>query len=746
MAHATALDSPPPPAGSTTPTSRPTDPRFHLKVAVMALVLAASLVPVLWMLAVQPARPVSTAELFLLAVSAFANIAVIAYHYLVPAHPKFLVLRGRFVVLLVHIISGSVALVAGVLACFFHNRDAAIVQACAALFFHVPSAYLQVRTVFGSQAIMYPAYLLSITLHGFCAAMLLADPGSHRWAVNTFLVFNIYTWCRVYFYIFDRMKLFASMKYTIAIFAAGVTMLPALFGSMTMLVLTGFVLLYIFLQRLLFIRTPAEYLDFVREKSREGVVGPDMAAFWNGLVGRDDDERVARTYFETLAREGGGAPGITELQRALAPWGLGAAAINRFAEQLLAAGPLDFARFHREVWSIGAVRSRGIQIVLTEQATTDRDRAELVYRYADADRDGAITAPDLEALLVEWGLPGSEAARYLAHADRDRDGRLSFDEFFRGMRPFWRFIYYEVFRAQLNRQGTDDMIGRSARALLDKHRTGALRRRVQHELLARVPFLANAQPELIDDLAASMVETAYRAGDVIFVEGAPGEDFHIVRSGLVRVSRDGITLSDLGTGGCIGEGALLSNAPRSATVTALEDSRLFSLRRSSFTYLTEKYPAVREQLQALHARRVVDSNVRTIQEELVGQVSFLRDADPQLINDLAAHLEIMRAAPGQVIFREGDAGDSFYLIEHGGVQVIRGDREVSRLGPGDCFGEGALFSGQTRSATVIAIGASRYFRLRREAFTAIVGRYPAVHRQLLDLHSSRTNHPFAVPA
>jgi CRP-like cAMP-binding protein/Ca2+-binding EF-hand superfamily protein len=471
-----------------------------------------------------------------------------------------------------------------------------------------------------------------------------------------------------------------------------------------------------------------------------------MAAFWNGLVSRDDDERIARAYFASLARDAQDRLDRAELQRVLAPWGIGATAINRFADQLLAAGPLEFERFHREVWSIGAVRTRGIQIVLTEQAAADRDRAELVYRYADSDRDGAVTVGDLEVLLAEWGLPASEAGRYLAQVDRDGDGRLSFDEFFRGLRPFWRFIFYEVFRAQLNRRGTDDMVGRSARALLDQHRTGTLRRRVRQELLGRVPFLANAQPDLINDLAASLVETTYRAGEVIFAEGAAGEDFHIVGSGVVRVSQAGATLCDLGIGGCVGEGALLSNEPRSATVTALQDARLFSLRRSSFVYLTEKYPEVRAQLRALHASRMVHSLVRTIQEELVEQVSFLRGADARLINDLAAHLEIVRVAPGQIIFREGDPGDGFFIIEQGGAQIQIGGEEVARLGPGDCFGEGSLLSGQPRSATVVAIGACRFFRLRREAFTALTERHPEVREELLRLHSSRSSQPFPLPA
>jgi len=58
--------------------------------------------------------------------------------------------------------------------------------------------------------------------------------------------------------------------------------------------------------------------------------------------------------------------------------------------------------------------------------------------------------------------------------------------------------------------------------------------------------------------------------------------------------------------------------------------------------------------------------------------------------------------PGEVIIREGDAGDKLFLISEGEVEVVRHDHEVARLGPAEFFGEAALLSGQPRNATVIA--------------------------------------------
>jgi CRP-like cAMP-binding protein len=58
--------------------------------------------------------------------------------------------------------------------------------------------------------------------------------------------------------------------------------------------------------------------------------------------------------------------------------------------------------------------------------------------------------------------------------------------------------------------------------------------------------------------------------------------------------------------------------------------------------------------------------------------------------------------PGEVIIREGEAGEELFLISEGEVEVLRDDHEVARLGPAEFFGEGALITGQPRNATVVA--------------------------------------------
>ena len=101
------------------------------------------------------------------------------------------------------------------------------------------------------------------------------------------------------------------------------------------------------------------------------------------------------------------------------------------------------------------------------------------------------------------------------------------------------------------------------------------------------------------------------------------------------------------------------------------------------------------------------------------------------------HDEIIRAmenqsiAPGTIIFRQGDPGDRYYIIQSGKVKVFREDAdgletELSVLGAGESFGEMALLTGEARSASVKAVEQTRLMVLSKEQFRRILEDSPAI--------------------
>ena len=81
--------------------------------------------------------------------------------------------------------------------------------------------------------------------------------------------------------------------------------------------------------------------------------------------------------------------------------------------------------------------------------------------------------------------------------------------------------------------------------------------------------------------------------------------------------------------------------------------------------------------------------------------------------------------PGDVIIRQGDPGDRYFLIARGAVRVEIDGRLVQTQGPGDGFGEIALMRNVPRTASVIAIDNVEVFSLAREPFLAALTGVPA---------------------
>jgi anion transporter len=85
---------------------------------------------------------------------------------------------------------------------------------------------------------------------------------------------------------------------------------------------------------------------------------------------------------------------------------------------------------------------------------------------------------------------------------------------------------------------------------------------------------------------------------------------------------------------------------------------------------------------------------------------------------------------GETIFKQGDQGDAFYLIQSGAVQVVvdsgGGNSEtVAILGPQDWFGEMALLSGEPRSATIVTVKESLLWRLSRQDWNDLIEKHPS---------------------
>ena len=108
--------------------------------------------------------------------------------------------------------------------------------------------------------------------------------------------------------------------------------------------------------------------------------------------------------------------------------------------------------------------------------------------------------------------------------------------------------------------------------------------------------LGQLPQEKWDELARAVEDLVVAPGTVIFRQGDPGDKFYLIRTGRVRVFREDASLetelSVLQAGDDFGEMALFMDEPRSATVAALEETRLMVLSKEQFQSILKDFPNV----------------------------------------------------------------------------------------------------------------------------------------------------------
>ena len=110
---------------------------------------------------------------------------------------------------------------------------------------------------------------------------------------------------------------------------------------------------------------------------------------------------------------------------------------------------------------------------------------------------------------------------------------------------------------------------------------------------------------------------------------------------------------------------------------------------------------------------------------LLGSVPMFRPLQLTTLEALAGRMVRREAAAGSAVIRQGEQGDTFYIVVSGRLEALVDGREVGALSAGDSFGEIALLRDSERTATVRALEDSELVELGRDAFLAAVTSHDA---------------------
>jgi CRP-like cAMP-binding protein len=219
-------------------------------------------------------------------------------------------------------------------------------------------------------------------------------------------------------------------------------------------------------------------------------------------------------------------------------------------------------------------------------------------------------------------------------------------------------------------------------------------------------------------LAETAVEVSFPSGMDIVVQGEVGDEFYILVDGVADVIDEGgpVVLQQLRRGDSFGKYAMLYQALRAATVRAVTDVRLLKIDRHAFDAYLAPRLILEERLKALSEERAFLAAVPALAP--LGQ-SALDLLLPRLIKE--------RYEPGEVIIRQGDRGDRFYIVRGGTAEVLdessQPPRRLAVLSNGSYFGEIALLLDRPRVATMRALVEVTVWSLSRTDFDLVLGRY-----------------------
>jgi CRP-like cAMP-binding protein len=258
----------------------------------------------------------------------------------------------------------------------------------------------------------------------------------------------------------------------------------------------------------------------------------------------------------------------------------------------------------------------------------------------------------------------------------------------------------------------------------------------------KAPLFSDLSSEAFVELVERCPLRHFMAGERILQQDAPGDAFYVICEGQVVVRREEgsqiYPLAQLSEGDFFGEMALLSGAPRVASVDAIRDGTLvLEISTTLLTELTQRHPGVASALKKFCRQRLVGN--------LMATSALFRPLSRADRRTLASGFRARDVLAGDVVLAEGERGDGLYLVLAGLLEVSRGGFRIAKLGQGEVFGEASLLGRRPAAATVRALQRTSLLRLPEEDFARVADQYPAVRAHLEALREARARENARLP-
>jgi cAMP-dependent protein kinase regulator len=247
------------------------------------------------------------------------------------------------------------------------------------------------------------------------------------------------------------------------------------------------------------------------------------------------------------------------------------------------------------------------------------------------------------------------------------------------------------------------------------------------------PLFSSLSPDAFVRLAERLEILRLPADHTVLEQGHQGKNFFVIAEGEVRVLRrhaqtEATLLARLGAGAFFGEMAIISRAPRAASVETVTEVTLLRANMDLLRQEKQNTPEIGQVLTDFCRSRML--------ENVLMASPILRQIPAAQRAGLLAQFKEMKHRPGEVIIREGTEAAGLFLLVSGEVTVSKLEEgevlAIARLGPGDYFGEISMVLRRPTVASVTADSRTVSLFLPQDAFLAAIRDFPQLLSELYE--------------
>ncbi len=262
---------------------------------------------------------------------------------------------------------------------------------------------------------------------------------------------------------------------------------------------------------------------------------------------------------------------------------------------------------------------------------------------------------------------------------------------------------------------------------------------VQIRMLHKLPLLKELNEPQLHDLAEHSKLCQYAPKEIIFKEGDADDGCYIIICGMVNITTTAsngttIPVATLGQGEFFGAIATLTGHPRIANVACATPVTLLRTTKELLLKLISLSPYIKKIVDQRYRERALRIHLK--------KINIFSRLKPELIEELAAKVHFKSYAKDNIIFRQGEPGDSLYLLRDGFVKLTQKgedgkERVLAYLKEGNYFGQKALLEDTNRSSTVSAITHVDVVQIMKDDFQKLIQSDPSLEKELRETIQKR---------